>query len=130
MATPGHEYASVGIPINGLEARIVGDDGTRVGTGFRGELQLRGLWYFTHYHNNESATRSAFTADGWFRTERRGLHRRHAALSGRSPEGHDHCQWCQTTFSHELGDRNRNSWTGLSVPSWAAFPTRKNRVRH
>jgi len=23
---------------------------------------------FTHYHNNESATRSAFTADGWFRT--------------------------------------------------------------
>ncbi|HEY4214145.1 MAG TPA: non-ribosomal peptide synthetase [Steroidobacteraceae bacterium] len=62
------EFASVGLPLRGLEMRIAGDDGYAVGAGGVGELQLRGPMIFHRYYNNEEATRAAFTVDGWFRT--------------------------------------------------------------
>jgi fatty-acyl-CoA synthase len=58
-----------GIPVVGVEARILGDrgedlpwDGEHVG-----ELAVRGPWVASSYYNNPQAG-AAFTADGWFRT--------------------------------------------------------------
>lgn len=64
----GREFASVGLPINGLEIRIVDENGNLLPSGQTGELQLHGAVIFRRYYNNEEATRAAFTADGWFRT--------------------------------------------------------------
>jgi len=61
------EFGAVGLPINGLEVRIVDDHGA-LQVGEPGELQLRGPVIFRRYYNNEEATRAAFTSDGWFRT--------------------------------------------------------------
>jgi fatty-acyl-CoA synthase len=58
-----------GIPVVGVEARIIGDvgedlpwDGAHVG-----ELAVRGPWIASSYYNNPEAG-AAFMADGWFRT--------------------------------------------------------------
>jgi acyl-CoA synthetase (AMP-forming)/AMP-acid ligase II/thioesterase domain-containing protein/acyl carrier protein len=64
----GREFASVGLPIKGLEMRIVDEHGISLPYGDSGELQLRGQVVFRRYHNNEEATRTAFSTDGWFRT--------------------------------------------------------------
>jgi fatty-acyl-CoA synthase len=61
--------ASQGIPITGVEVRIVREgtveelawDGTAVG-----ELQCRGPWITSRYHGDEPG--GASTSDGWFRT--------------------------------------------------------------
>jgi len=62
------EFASVGLPITGLEMRIVNEKGSSVPEGHVGELQVRGPVVFGRYYNNVEATRAAFSADGWFRT--------------------------------------------------------------
>lgn len=68
-----HEFASLGYPITDLQMRILDEQGTPVSAGQIGELQLRGPMIFTHYYNNEEATRNAFTGDGWFRTGDQGF---------------------------------------------------------
>lgn len=62
------EFASVGLPLSGLEIRIVDEHGHLCPSGEAGELQLRGPMIFRRYHNNEEATRTAFATDRWFRT--------------------------------------------------------------
>ncbi|MGV9341849.1 acyl-CoA synthetase [Streptomyces sp. NPDC003688] len=66
-ARPG----TVGVPLPGVELRLVEDDGTEV-TALDGEsvgeIQVRGPNLFTGYLNRPDATAAAFTADGWFRT--------------------------------------------------------------
>jgi thioesterase domain-containing protein len=62
------EFASVGMPIIGLDIRIVDELGLARSTDQAGELQLRGPMIFARYYNNEEATHAAFTPDGWFRT--------------------------------------------------------------
>jgi acyl-CoA synthetase (AMP-forming)/AMP-acid ligase II/thioesterase domain-containing protein len=62
------EFAAVGWPIEGLEIRVLDDDGRECAAGAAGELQVRGPVVFNRYYNNEEATRTAFTQDGWFRT--------------------------------------------------------------
>ncbi|MFD8806529.1 acyl-CoA synthetase [Streptomyces sp. NPDC059597] len=66
-ARPG----TVGVPLPGVELRLVEDDGTEVtahdGESV-GEIQVRGPNLFTGYLNRPDATAAAFTADGWFRT--------------------------------------------------------------
>ncbi len=47
-----------GRPSPGTEVRLAPD----------GELQVRGAPVFAGYHDNEEATREAFTSDGWFRS--------------------------------------------------------------
>lgn len=47
----------VGCPLPGVAVRIQ-----------EGEVQVRGANVFGGYYGNESATRAAFTTDGWFRT--------------------------------------------------------------
>jgi long-chain acyl-CoA synthetase len=62
-AKPG----SVGRPLPCMEARCVDDDGTVLGAGEAGELELRGSLVTTGYLGDPEATAAAIR-DGWFRT--------------------------------------------------------------
>jgi long-chain acyl-CoA synthetase len=53
-----HRPGSVGRTLEGVEVRVAED----------GELELRSPALFTGYLHDASATRAAFTPDGWFRT--------------------------------------------------------------
>ncbi|WP_329216899.1 acyl-CoA synthetase [Streptomyces sp. NBC_01485] len=62
---------TVGVPLPGVELRLVEDDGSVVAAHDGetvGEIQVRGSNLFTEYLNRPEATAAAFTADGWFRT--------------------------------------------------------------
>ncbi|MEV8533597.1 non-ribosomal peptide synthetase [Streptomyces sp. NPDC051211] len=67
-ADRNQEFANLGVPVEGLRIRIAGPRDTELGPGETGELQLTGPMITDGYHNNEQATRDAFTADGWFRS--------------------------------------------------------------
>lgn len=62
---------TVGVPLPGVELRLVEEDGTAI-TSYDGEtvgeIQVRGPNLFTEYLNRPDATAAAFTADGFFRT--------------------------------------------------------------
>ncbi|MFI9149422.1 acyl-CoA synthetase [Streptomyces sp. NPDC053367] len=62
---------SVGVPLPGVELRLVEEDGSAI-TAYDGEtvgeIQVRGPNLFTEYLNRPDATAAAFTADGYFRT--------------------------------------------------------------
>ncbi|GHG91644.1 acyl-CoA synthetase [Streptomyces lanatus] len=62
---------TVGVPLPGVELRLVEEDGTPI-TSYDGEtvgeIQVRGPNLFTEYLNRPDATAAAFTPDGWFRT--------------------------------------------------------------
>jgi malonyl-CoA/methylmalonyl-CoA synthetase len=64
---------TVGVPLRGVDVRLVDEQGTPIddgGTGDGetvGEIQVRGPNLFTEYLNRPDATAEAFT-DGWFRT--------------------------------------------------------------
>jgi long-chain acyl-CoA synthetase len=53
-----HGLGTVGTPPDGVEMRIVDD----------GEIQFRGRTVFRGYWNDPTATATAFTEDGWYRT--------------------------------------------------------------
>ncbi|MFI9543159.1 acyl-CoA synthetase [Streptomyces sp. NPDC052016] len=62
---------TVGVPLPGVELRLVEEDGTPIASHDGesvGEIQVRGPNLFTEYLNRPDATAAAFTADGWFRT--------------------------------------------------------------
>ena len=66
-ARPG----TVGLPLPGVELRLVEEDGTPIAAydgETVGEIQVRGPNLFTGYLHRPDATAGAFTADGWFRT--------------------------------------------------------------
>ncbi|WP_329350983.1 acyl-CoA synthetase [Streptomyces sp. NBC_01261] len=73
---------TVGVPLPGVELRLVEEDGTPLpaydGESV-GEIQVRGPNLFTEYLNRPDATAAAFTADGWFRT---------GDMAVRDPDGH------------------------------------------
>ncbi|MET0317157.1 MAG: AMP-binding protein, partial [Rhodococcus fascians] len=61
---------SVGLPVAGVDTRLVGEDGAVLphdGDSI-GALQVRGPMVFDGYLNNPEATAESFTADGWFDT--------------------------------------------------------------
>jgi long-chain acyl-CoA synthetase len=59
---------SVGIPVPGVEVRLVDTDGTDVLIGDTGELWVRGPNVFKGYLGDPEATARALTEDGWLRT--------------------------------------------------------------
>ncbi|KUN93177.1 acyl-CoA synthetase [Streptomyces caeruleatus] len=62
---------AVGVPLPGVELRLVEEDGTPIASydgETVGEIQVRGPNLFTEYLNRPDATAAAFTGDGWFRT--------------------------------------------------------------
>jgi malonyl-CoA/methylmalonyl-CoA synthetase len=58
---------SVGPPLPGVSARIVGDDGAVLDDGAVGEVEMRSPALFKEYWRRPDATAAAFH-DGWFRT--------------------------------------------------------------
>jgi malonyl-CoA/methylmalonyl-CoA synthetase len=58
---------SVGLPLGGVEVRLLGDDGLAAPAGAVGAVQLRGPNLFREYWQRPDATRAAFES-GWFDT--------------------------------------------------------------
>jgi malonyl-CoA/methylmalonyl-CoA synthetase len=69
---------SVGPPLPGVSARLIGDDGVVLGDGAVGEVEMRSPSLFKEYWRRPDATAAAFH-DGWFRT---------GDLGVRSPDGY------------------------------------------
>jgi acyl-CoA synthetase (AMP-forming)/AMP-acid ligase II/thioesterase domain-containing protein len=116
------EFASVGIPVGRLNVRIVDADGCALPPGQEGELQLSGPMIFARYHNNEEATRAAFTADGWLRTgDLARIQKGRLSIVGRSKD----CVIVSGVnyFSHEL-EATLEQLEGIERSFVAAFPTR------
>lgn len=83
------EFASVGPCIPGVAARVVRDDGTAIEEADTpGSLQIKGELVFQEYYNNATATKDAFTKDGWFMTGDTALidSRGYIQLSGRTKD--------------------------------------------
>ena len=60
---------SIGTPIEGVEMKLVDDDGNDVeGTDEVGEIAIRGHNVMKGYWNREDATKEVLDDDGWFRT--------------------------------------------------------------
>ena len=59
---------SIGVPIEGVEMRIVDPNANKVPPGEAGEIQIRGHNVMKGYWNLPEATSSAISADGWFAT--------------------------------------------------------------
>jgi malonyl-CoA/methylmalonyl-CoA synthetase len=57
----------VGVPLPGVEVRLVGEDGTCVDNGWPGELEVSGPSVFKEYWRRPDETQAAFRA-GYFRT--------------------------------------------------------------
>jgi len=64
----GAPVGSIGRPVDGVEMRIVDQDGDDVLVGDAGEIWIRSQGVFKGYWNDPEATRSALTPDGWLRT--------------------------------------------------------------
>jgi long-chain acyl-CoA synthetase len=61
------KLGSVGIPVDGVELRIVHEDDSDAATGEDGEVRVRGANVMRGYWNNPEAT-AAVLQDGWLRT--------------------------------------------------------------
>ena len=59
---------SIGPPAEGVEMRIVDEQGQELPDGETGEIVIRSTTVFAGYWNNEEATREVLPPDGWFRT--------------------------------------------------------------
>ena len=61
-------FGSIGVPLPGIEMRLVDADGDDVLIGDAGEIWVRGPNVFAGYWNDPEASEQALTADGWLRT--------------------------------------------------------------
>jgi long-chain acyl-CoA synthetase len=59
---------SIGTPIEGVEMKVVDDDGNEVPQGEPGEIVIRGHNVMKGYWNRPDATDESITDDGWFHT--------------------------------------------------------------
>lgn len=66
---PGLERkpGSIGVPVRGVEMKLVGDEGGDVATGEVGEIAIRGENVMKGYWRRDEATEEAIP-DGWFRS--------------------------------------------------------------
>ncbi|RAL08524.1 putative non-ribosomal peptide synthase-like protein [Aspergillus homomorphus CBS 101889] len=66
----GYPVASLGQCMPGVSVRVTDGTGTNIAlpAGELGHLEVTGPAVFRSYFNNEEATRSSFTTDGWFAT--------------------------------------------------------------
>ncbi|MEO0997100.1 MAG: fatty acid--CoA ligase family protein, partial [Pseudomonadota bacterium] len=59
-------FTRLGVPLAGLEVRVVDGDGNEVPPGVRGEALIRGYSTFDRYYKAPEKTAEALDADGWF----------------------------------------------------------------
>jgi long-chain acyl-CoA synthetase len=59
---------SIGLPVDGVEMRVVDADGNEVAQGDVGEIEIRGHNVMRGYWRRPDATAEVIDADGWFRT--------------------------------------------------------------
>jgi long-chain acyl-CoA synthetase len=59
---------SIGRPANGVEMKVVDDQGSEVPNGTEGEILIRSTTIFKGYWNNPDATKAVLAPDGWFST--------------------------------------------------------------
>ena len=59
---------SIGLPVEGVEMRVVDEDGNEVGAGEIGEVAIRGHNVMKGYWRRDDATAEAIDADGWLKT--------------------------------------------------------------
>ncbi len=59
---------SIGVPLPGIELRLVDTDGEDALAGDSGEIWVRGPNVFAGYWGDREATRAVLTPDGWLRT--------------------------------------------------------------
>jgi long-chain acyl-CoA synthetase len=59
---------SIGVPLPGVEVRLVDEDGEDALTGDPGELWVRGANVFAGYWQDPEATAAVLTSDSWLRT--------------------------------------------------------------
>ena len=59
---------SIGLPIAGVEVRLIDTDGDDALPGDSGEVWVRGPNVFAGYWNDQAATEAVLDADGWFHT--------------------------------------------------------------
>jgi long-chain acyl-CoA synthetase len=59
---------SIGVPLDGVEVRLVDSDGEDTLEGDAGEIWVRGPGVFHGYWNDPDDTARVLTADGWLRT--------------------------------------------------------------
>jgi len=79
----GARFGTVGIPIPGVEVRIVNPDEDGAG-----ELQVKGPNVMLGYYHQPEATQQVMTSDGWYRTGDIGfwVHKRFVKLKGRQDD--------------------------------------------
>lgn len=63
--------AKQGLPLFGVDIRVVGPDGREILWDGKeiGELQFRGPWIAKEYFKDPGMTKASFTPDGWFRSQ-------------------------------------------------------------
>jgi long-chain acyl-CoA synthetase len=59
---------SIGIPLEGVEVKVVKDDGSVARTGEKGLIHVRGANVMPGYYKNPQATAEVLSADGWLNT--------------------------------------------------------------
>jgi long-chain acyl-CoA synthetase len=59
---------SIGLPIEGVEMQVAGEDGQAVADGEEGEIQVRGPHVFAGYRGLPAETGRAIAPGGWLRT--------------------------------------------------------------
>ncbi len=59
---------SIGTPIEGVEMRLLDDDGKEVAEGDIGEIAIRGHNVMKGYYNRPDATEEAIDSEGWFKS--------------------------------------------------------------
>jgi long-chain acyl-CoA synthetase len=62
------KVGSIGTPIEGVEMKVVDEDGNEVDQGEVGEIAIRGHNVMKGYWNKEDATKEVMDDDGWFLT--------------------------------------------------------------
>jgi len=66
-------FGTDGVPLAGMELRVVDDAGRELPPRTEGDLLVRGASQFVGYFKRPDFTRESYTADGWFKTGDRAM---------------------------------------------------------